>query len=144
MKTRTVVLAIVLLIVVSPSFAEDKISIDDSYGTWVNSDYNEKGQDAKVVINPDGTVVSYAKETDKEPNWTGQFTITDSWHDNEGNLWINREGIAVKTYDIPQYIYLLYKFSNDGTVCELVWSGVDYPTEMSPIGGNYEIHYRQE
>jgi len=143
MNARTLVFMVAIILAVPISFAEDKIEIEDTYGTWVNSDYNEKGQDAKVVINPDGTVVSYAKETDKEPKWTGQFTITDSWHDNEGNLWINREGIAVKTEQMSQYIYLLYKFSNDGTVCELVWSGADYPTEMSPIGGNYEIHYRQ-
>ncbi len=66
----------------------DKITIDDIYGTWVNLDYNYTGQYAKVVINPDGIMIGYAKETDKEAKWIGQFTITDSWHDNEGNLWI--------------------------------------------------------
>ena len=79
---------IVLFLAVSLSFGEDKISIDDIYGTWVNPDYNEKGQYAKIINNPDGTYEWYSKDTDTEPAWTGQHTITDSWHDRKGNLWV--------------------------------------------------------
>jgi len=44
-----------------------------------------------MILNPDQTDVGYAKETDTEPAWIAQYTITDSWYDNEGNLWIKRE-----------------------------------------------------
>ncbi|MHA2344572.1 MAG: hypothetical protein ACXADW_22170 [Candidatus Hodarchaeales archaeon] len=59
-------MVVVLLLVISLSFAEDKISIEDIYGTWVNSDYNEKGQIAKVVINHDGSEFGYHNETSTE------------------------------------------------------------------------------
>jgi hypothetical protein len=146
-----VALVIVVLLAVSVSFAGDKISIDDIYGTWINADYNTKGQMAKVIEHPDGTYDRYLKVTDPEPTWIAEKTITGSWYDEEGNLWVKctyffeeerssyqREEGGKITY------YGLYKFSDSGKVRESVWSVQDYPDEMSPIGGNYEIHYRQE
>jgi hypothetical protein len=41
------------------------------------------------------------------------------------------------------YIYWLNKFSKKGMVWESVFSFVDYPDELSPIGGIYTIYYRQ-
>jgi hypothetical protein len=146
MKPRVLVLVIALVLVVSLSFAGDKISLDDIYGTWVNSDYNEKAQSAKIVSNPDGTELLYSKETDTEPAWTSESTITDYWYDEEGNLWVKYSWVN-KELEASGYTssgYSLSKYSDSGTVCESVWSQVDYPDEISPIGGNYEIYYRQK
>jgi len=145
MKTGTLAVIVVLLLVVSLSFAGDKISIEDTYGTWVNSDYNEKAQAAKVVGNPDGTDLLYSKETDSEPAWTLESTVTDYWHDEEGNLWVKYTWVdkELEGSGYQSSGYTLSKYSNSGTVCENVWSYIDYPDEMSPIGGNYEIYYRQ-
>jgi len=140
MKTRAFVLTIVLLIAVPLSFADDKISIDDIYGTWVNPDYNEKGQYAKWVDHPDGTYELYSVMDYPEPTYTGKETITGSWYDKEGNLWVRWTYLNT----VGEFGYGLYKFSDSGKVRESVWSESDYPDEMSPIGGNYSIHYRQE
>ncbi len=79
MKTRTlisVLIFIMAVLVIAESCAtgqrahvNKKISIDETYGTWVNSDYNEKGQYAKEVDHPDGTYDLYQKLTDPEPMW---------------------------------------------------------------------------
>jgi len=52
MKTRTVVLVIVLVLAASMSLAGKKISVDDLYGTWVNSDYNNHALNPGKQIKP--------------------------------------------------------------------------------------------
>jgi hypothetical protein len=148
MKTRTLIFVIVLLFALFVSFAGDKISIEDIYGTWVNSDYNENAYMGKAIEHPDGTYELFNKVTDTEPAWTRKEIITDSWYDKEGNLWISYTFEEIYLYtvvDLPDFSgYGLYKFSDSGKVRENVWAQADYPDEMSPIGGNYSIHYRQE
>ena len=140
MKTRTLILVIIFLVVISVLFAGKKISIEETYGTWVNSDYNEKGQWAKVINNPDGTYALYNKDTETEPAWTGKYTVTDSWHDRKGNLWVKSTFVTDETGFSG---YELSKYSKDGTTWENVWSAGDYPAEMSPIAGTHSILYRQ-
>ncbi len=140
MKSRMLILVIILLFTVSVSFAGGKISIEDTYGTWVNADYNEKGQFAKVINNPDGTYEMYNKDTDTEPVWKDKYTVTDSWHDRKGNLWVKSTFVN----DVTGLTgYKLSKYSKDGTTWENVWSAGDYPAEMSPIAGTHSILYRQ-
>jgi hypothetical protein len=141
MKTKKFALVIVLFLAVLLSFAEDRITIDDIYGAWVNPDYNEKAPAAKWISHEDGSFEIYNKITDNKPSWTGKESITGSWHDKEGNLWI--QFIAVYNED-GYTCYHLSKYSDSGKVWESVWTGARYPEEMSPIGGNYTIHYRQE
>jgi hypothetical protein len=142
MKTRVLSLVVTMIFVVSISFAEDKITIEDTYGTWINSDYNVKQYGrAKEINHPDGTAEWYYRVTDIEPGFTLKYTIKDSWYDKEGNFWIK---CTFYTIEENSTSYMLFKFSNSGKIRESVWSGVKYPDEMSPIGGNYRIHYRQE
>jgi hypothetical protein len=94
MKTRMFVSILILALL----FA-DKIKIEDTYGTWVNSDYNTEVQFAKIICYADGTIAVYEKETDTEAKWIGQCAITNSWCDLEGNLWIERE-VTYKLIDI--------------------------------------------
>ncbi len=140
MKTRALILVVILIFATIVLFAGKKISIEETYGTWVNSDYNEKGQWAKIIINPDGTYALYNKDTDTEPAWPGKYTVTDSWHDRKGNLWV--KSTFVNDIDYAS-AYILEKISKDGLTMEWVWSMADYPTEMSPIGGTHAIRYRQ-
>ena len=140
MKTRTYLAIFILLVAVLVLFAGKKTSIEDTYGTWVNSDYNEKGQWEKIIINPDRTHAFYNKDTDPEPAYTGKYTAIDSWHDRKGNLWVKSTFVDDDTHDLA---YVLEKISKDGLTMEWVWSMADYPAEMSPIAGTYAIYYRQ-
>ncbi|HUT65974.1 MAG TPA: hypothetical protein VMZ05_07470 [Spirochaetota bacterium] len=150
MKTRTYLSIFILLVAVLVLFAGKKISIEDTYGTWVNADYNEKGQMAKEIDHPDGTYDRYPKLTDTEPTWIAEKTITGSWYDEEGNLWVKctyffeeeRSSFQYEEGSLLTY-YGVYKFSDSGKIRESVWSVQGYPDEMSPIAGNYAIHYRQ-
>jgi hypothetical protein len=148
-KVRTLVLILILVfaeLIIAGSCATGKktyISTNDALkklsGTWVNSDYNEKGQMAKVIINPDGTELGYDKETSTDYYYKEEFTITDTWYDPEGNLWI--KSIWVNVFN--ESGYELLKLSNSGKVMEIVWSSVDYPDELSPLAGTYGIYYHQ-
>ena len=141
MKTRILLLVLMLLFGISVSFAGDKITIEDTYGTWINSDYNEKYGRAKEIHHPDGTSEWYGKITNTEPGYTLKYTITDSWYDKEGNLWITYTWFSIEEGTSG---YIIHKFSDSGKVREKVSSSQDYPDEMSPIAGNYSILYRQE
>ena len=77
MNARMLILVIILLLLFSLSFAGDKITIEDTYGTWVNSDYNEVYKPAKSIYHSDGTYELYSKVTDTKPAVTGKNTITD-------------------------------------------------------------------
>ena len=140
MKTRTLILVVILIFATLVLFAGKKVTIDVIYGTWVNSDYNEKGQFAKTINNPDGTYELYSKDTDTEPDWTCKFTVKDSWHDRKGNLWVKSTFVTDETGFSG---YMLSKYSKDGATWENVWSAGDYPAEMSPIAGTHSILYRQ-
>ena len=139
MKTRTYLLIIILLIASSVLFASKKIPVEDTYGTWVNSDYNETGQYAKIILNPDRTLERFFKVTDTEPYCKYKYTITDSWHDHKGNLWIKFSFIT----NSGRTFYVLSQYNKSGTIMEWVDSEIDYPTEMSPIAGFYGIYNRQ-
>ncbi len=79
MKTRKLLISIILLSTSLLLFAVDKITIDQTYGTWVNSDYNYSGQNAKITITPEGIVEEYNKDTDEDPIYRSKRTITDRW-----------------------------------------------------------------
>jgi hypothetical protein len=145
MKARILALMIVIILSVSMSFAGDKITIEDTYGTWVNSDYNFGMADAVIIFNHDGTAVGYGKETDTEPTSTWIRTIEESWYDSDGNLWMKCINSSVTTGQecLDQVEHALNKYSNSGSVWECVWMVSDYPDEMSPVAGNYGIYYRQ-
>jgi hypothetical protein len=94
----------------------------------------------KTINNPDGTCELYKKDTDTEPAWIWKYTVTDSWHDRKGNLWVKSTFVTEETGFSG---YILSKYSKDGTAWENVWSAADYPAEMSPIAGTHSILYRQ-
>lgn len=143
MKTKMFasIVILVLLFPISVSFASDNIKIEDTYGTWVNTDYNTKVQFAKIICYADGAIAVYEKESDTEPKWIGKCVITNSWCDLNGNLWIKREVTYKLTGQIVKS-YWLEKYCNDCTKREYVWSNLVCPTELSQQKDKYAIHYR--
>ena len=139
MNARMLILVIILLLLFSLSFAGDKITIEDTYGTWINSDYNEVYKPAKSIYHSDGTYELYSKVTDTKPAVTGKNTITDSWYDKEGNLLIKNIWVEVGSTG-----YGIIKCSDSGKVWEHVEISGDFPTEMDENHTQYHIYYRQE
>ena len=88
MKSGTLISVIALISVASISLADNTITVEDIYGTWVNQDYKFGFAEDVIIINPDHTIVGYQYKTDVEPAYICQFPIAESWYDNEGNLWI--------------------------------------------------------
>jgi len=141
MKSVTLIFMIVLFFSISVSFAENKITTEDTYGTWINADYNEKYGRAKEIHHPEGISEWYSKVKDTKPAFTLNYTLTDSYYDDVGNLWMKYTFLTIEDGSTG---YIIFKFSESGKVRESVWMEARYPDEMSPIGGNYVIHYRKE
>jgi hypothetical protein len=60
--------------------------IDQTYGTWINSDYNYSGQNAKIIITPEGIVEEYNMVTTKDLIYRSKRSITESWYDGVRNI----------------------------------------------------------
>ncbi len=147
MKTRTLVLVFLIMAVLiifgscatgQKAHVDKKMSIEDIYGTWISN----TARFAKVILYDDGTWELYEKATDTEPIYTAKMTITDSWYDQEGNLWVKMI-IVGKTGDTVHIAYDLDKFHKSGIVWESVWAENDYPDDLSTTAGKYNILYRQ-
>jgi hypothetical protein len=150
MKTRSLFFVIILLSAVSVSFAGDKISVDQFYGTWINENYNEyRYHHAKVIFNPDGPFAYYENINDTKPKVFGTFILKDSWVDSEGNIWI-LEDEYVGTYFEGKKVshYYINKISNSGRTLESFRHSSNvgqYPEEkdLNPNDSWYRVHYRQ-
>ncbi len=152
MKTITLIFVAILILGVPTVFAEDErkdIPIEEAMnaycGTWVNKDYSEKARySVVVIINPDGTFVSYGME-DYDPNfpqWKGTFTITEAWTDSEGDVWI-KVMVKIVLPKFPYDWYHLSKISNSGRTYEYVGHSEDYLTEIDQNHPKYRIYYRR-
>jgi hypothetical protein len=112
---------------------------EEMVGTWINTDYeNRIGKWAKVVIKPDGMFEGYNNAQGTE-FWKAKITITDRWTDSEGNIFYK----LIHDPVVDEKLYELWKLSNSGTVCELVWDSIEYPTDINPDDSGYQIYYRQ-
>jgi len=142
MKTRTLIIVIVLLLVVSVSFAEDKISIDPMVGTWINTDYDKIDKWGKFIIKPDFTIEAFDDPARKPLPATFTFTVNESWSDAEGNIYYK---VTIKRPGYGRITYELWKLHSSQTVFE--WMGgsyaVEHPKEIKPGHASYNIHYRQ-
>ena len=146
MKTRTLILVFLIMavLIISGSGAPVKmeyISKDyEIYGTWVNPDYKDIGQQlGKIVFHPNGRMEIYGADTGPAVDMKGEFVITNKWIDSKGNIWYT---IIIKIR--VQSEYGLLKISNSGMTLELA-HGNDYPKEINPgdVHSVYRIFYRQ-
>ena len=142
MKPRTLISVLILIMAVFVLLAGGSKK-EEYYGTWVNTDYDRStlAIRAKTIHNHDGTLSKYVNTSDTEPYETGTFTIEDKWTDSEGNIWYKI------LYTVTGQIisnFELTKISDNGTTLELVYSVIDYPTEIVPNDGINFIYYRQQ
>jgi hypothetical protein len=115
--------------------------LTDLVGTWINSEYDRTGEnEAKMTVDADGKELVYYKIADKEPAHTGRIAVTESWHDFRGNAWLK----VVCTFDdIGIKLYGLTRLGNHGREWEGCYSQVRFPSKLTPIEGEHEIHFRQ-
>ena len=139
MKTRTLILSLILLSVVL--VAGQKSTAEEIHGTWVNPEYNKSNQWAKVIFKPDGTWELYNHESYVEPSRTGMFTVVDKGPDPEG--FINYK-ITIVIDIMNRTEYHLYKLSNSESTLEDMFDSRDHPTEINSNSALYRIYYRQE
>ncbi len=141
MKTRTLISVLILIMAVFVLLAGGSKK-EEYYGTWVNTDYDRTVHRlGKYIHNRDGTLIKYMSTSDTEPYKTATFTIEDKWTDSEGNIWYKI--LYTRTEQIISY-FELTKISDSGTTLELVFSIIDYPTEIDLNAYGYRIYYRQQ
>jgi hypothetical protein len=96
-------------------------------------------KEGRLKLTLDGTIVKYERTTDDYPVRTGNFTIDEAWKDPQGNILCN-----ITITDWGPVIYWLVRIRKSGKTFELVASHTgydDYPKEMDPHDGWYEIYY---
>ncbi len=120
---------------------------DHPVETWVNAEYDGNYYlVAKIEIYPDGRELDYLRVSDTIPEWEGRPTDEEKWIDAEGNHWYKGRGFwhEYRTKQGEQELFFLSKVNPSGTVLESVVAQADYPEELSPVGGQYGIWYKQE
>jgi len=153
MKTRTLVFAILLLLVVSvllSSSFKKKLSTEEAMatlsGTWANEDTT--ADVGKITFKLNGTFENYKNLTDAEPFESGEYTLTANMIDSNGNIWLMANwtftGSPLGT------IYLIHKIDSSKTIMEMAfstknWFGEEFPAEIESnnIKYFYRSFYRQ-
>jgi hypothetical protein len=146
-KKRIKRVLVICLCFLVPILAAVAQADDPGIGTWVNEKYDGTFYTtAKIVILPDGRELDYLRVSDTTPQWEGRSTSEEEWIDAEGNYWFKGHGIwhDYGTNQNEQEWFFLSKINASRTVLESVTSGADYPEELSPIGGQYSIYYKQK
>ena len=144
-------LCLLPLLLINPVTAEDskslikrEASVEEIYGRWINTAYDEDHlySCAKIVVNQTEICVYY-NSSSPEYSYIGRqgtYVITDSWSDNKGNSWYR-----VCWSNLDGDLYQLWKISNSGTTLELTSRAFEYPTEIETNSYRitYRIYYRQ-
>jgi hypothetical protein len=144
-------LCLLPLLLINPVTAEDskslikrEASVEEIYGRWINTAYDEDHlySCAKIVVNQTEICVYY-NSSSPEYSYIGRqgtYVITDSWSDNKGNSWYR-----VCWSNLNGDLYQLWKISNSGTTLELTSRAFEYPIEIetNSYRVTYRIYYRQ-
>jgi beta-lactamase regulating signal transducer with metallopeptidase domain len=117
---------------------------DMLFGTWINPDGATQEMGAKVVFFPEYRELWYIRPSDSTPSMETRSVIEETWIDADGNFWYKgrHEGDYYPSKKAAWNCYWLIKINASGTTLEFVEAGADYPEEMSPIGGSYNIYYK--
>ena len=153
MKTRTYISNLILVIVVliiagscATTSNPHKMVFEKFCGTWANEDYQPKPavltvEIAKMILNPDGTIVGYDLLNETGPTWIFSYTVEKRWTDIEGNYFYH-----VKTYNVlHQYTQCeLWRIDKYNSVLEIQYHYKVYPDKIDPkdIPSSYKIYYR--
>jgi hypothetical protein len=153
MKTRGLFLSVSLLIILivilagcvtgKKTIMEKTDILTTRSGTWINTDYENKGLAGKYIIKPDGSYEVYSKITSSVAKVTGELIEIEAWIDSKGNIWYKSTG--KESWAPTSTFYELGKIDSSKSVWEHVSSRGDYPTELDPndYRYTYRIYYRQ-
>jgi hypothetical protein len=120
-----------------------KATVDDLYGTWVNSEYEELRSNrhpSVLEMSENGIFTDYVQLKNTRWIFTGQFDIDESWQNRDGTIGYR---IAVR-YPGTETMYTLRRLSRDGSVLELNWGAEAYPDTINTEDEGYRIYYRQK
>jgi len=153
MKTRTIasilILVLAVLVIAGGCATGKKAYVakedEELYGTWINTDYDEKGAGkySKIIIKSDNTFNEYASSYSDVPSFIGEFTINDKWTESDGSIFYKIVVIRNDPTNTP--IYILSKIDKTLNVYEDLVTPIHMPTEFDPDDWhyNYRIYYRQ-
>jgi hypothetical protein len=148
MKIKTLILLIVAFFAISVIYASGPACMY-IHGTYVNTDYDDKGTIAKFSLRSECIYSIYEKTTSTVPIITDcclgdERGYSGSYHLVRGDL----IKILIKNENGDTY-YGLVKFSYgadgslESTFMEAVWSKTEYPDKINPSDSNYIILYSQ-
>ena len=120
MLVSILILVLAILIIAGSCATGNKAYVakenEELYGNWFNSEYNDSSRAARHIIK-DGSIQLYS--TDDSPRVAGinLYTITDKWHDSEGNIWYKaiiterakKETLGTDRLSSTEPIYVLAK-----------------------------------
>ena len=140
-KTSVIgMVAAILALAICMTAPRAKFAIADLAGTkWFNNEYPPSSGWDRAEITTDGIMKMYSSVVSGNP-WTEKYTITESWHDRNGDLWFKNTWDEAGT---GGKYFVLNKISKSGAVWEFCVSGSGYPAELSPLEGDYTIYYRE-
>ena len=140
-KTSVIGMAVAILALATcMSTPRAKFSIEELSGTkWFNNEYPPSSGWDRAEITTDGIMKMHSSVISGTA-WTEKYTITESWHSKNGDLWFKN---TWEEADTGEKYFVLSKISKSGTVWEFCSSGSGYPAELSPLEGDYTIYYRQ-
>ncbi len=123
------VICISLTLYAGEAFSES----DEICCVWVNAKYISGDRPQKLMLNFDGTFVTYKTKTSTDALERGMFHIVKKWKDSEENIWykIKMQGLKYGTK------YKLAKVSKDGNKLEFVCKSDKYPAEIDKNEPDY-------
>ena len=106
---------------------------DEICRSWVNTKYVSGDRPQKLMLNFDGTFVTYKTKTSTDALERGMFQVIKKWKDSEENIWykIKMQGLKYGTK------YKLATISKDGNKLEFVCKSDKYPAEIDKNEPDY-------
>jgi len=154
MKKVTIIVSSILCLTVISLFSNcattmkspDNYTYERFCGVWANTAYEpEPGTSrpmyAKVIINPDGTMLGYINLNDTGPTAVGRYTVKKRWSDDKGGSYYH---VIVHIVNQASTRYETWKINRYNSSWEVNWSNLCYPEEIDPkdLHSSYHIHYR--
>ena len=106
---------------------------DEICCTWVNTKYISGDRPQMLMLNFDGTFVTYKTKKSTDALERGMFQIVKKWKDSEENIWYKIKMQGLK-YGMR---YKLAKVSKDGNKLEFVCKSDKYPAEIDKNKPDY-------
>jgi hypothetical protein len=121
---------------------------DPFFGTWISEERDKSERTTfygRFVISQDLHELDYKHISDTEPIEEGWLTPEKTWIDGAGNHWYKLRSVGWVYPGKAGRIegFFLCRISADGKMIESVWMESGYPDDITPLGPDYSIYYRQ-